>query len=236
MCRKLIYLVSFVLVLGVAARTFADWSDDFSEDPQIIIASGQNQATLNQDSVAGFYTSENAAGIATFGWVPEGYITNVGGHNRLRGFGYLVDAGPNPGQIAPGTYEFTANLTWEVNSHFTLVDVYVLSGSWTVGFRAGETEPSEEGIRAVVPTNDAALAMKVGSLFFPDGTPSTEESPVDITIPNVVVTEGSKVLMFCYFYSKRPAGPYDLQRRRLELYGRAYRLSDCGCERHRFQL
>ena len=201
MFKKLICLTSFVLVLGVAARTFADWSDDFSKDPQVTIASGQNQATLNQDSAAGFYTSENASGTATFGWVPEGYITMVNGHDRTRGFGYLVDAGPNPGQITPGTYEFTANMTWEANSHVTLVDVYVLSGNWTVGFRGGATDPSEEGIRAVVPTNDAALAMKIGSLFFPDGTPSTEESPVDITIPNVVVTEGSKVLMFCYFYS-----------------------------------
>ena len=74
MSKKLICLTSFVLVLCVAAHTFADWSDDFSEDPQAIIATGKNNATLNQDSAAGFYTSENASGTATFGWVPEGYI------------------------------------------------------------------------------------------------------------------------------------------------------------------
>ena len=200
MFKKMFCLVCLVLVLGVATRTFADWSDDFSENPPVIVAPGRNSAALDQNSAAGLYTVENAAGVAAFGWIPEGYITMVNDNQNPRGFGYLVDAGPDPGQIAPGTYEFTANMTWDDNSHATLVDVYVLSGSWSVGFRGGPADPSEEGIRSVIAmTNDAALAMKVGSVFLPDGTESTEESPVDITIPDVVVTEGSKVLMFCYF-------------------------------------
>ena len=200
MCKKLSCLASFVLVLSISAHTYADWSDDFSEDPPVIVATGRNNAALNQDSAAGIYTVENGANVAAFGWVPEGYIAMVDDNNNPRGFGYLVEAGPNPGQIAPGTYEFTANMTWEADSHATLVDVYVLSGSWAVGFRGGPAESSEEGIHSVIaPTDEAALAMKVGSVFLPDGTASTEESPVDITIPNVVVTEGSKVLMFCYF-------------------------------------
>ncbi len=200
MFKKMFCLVCLVLVLGVATRTLADWSDDFSEDPPVIVAPGRNSAFLDQNSAAGIYTVENGAGVEAFGWVPEGYITMVNDNQNPRGFGYLVDAGPNPGQIAPGTYEFSADMTWDDNSHATLVDVYVLSGSWSVGFRGGPTDPTEEGIRSVIGmTNDAALAMKVGSVFLPDGTTSTEESPVDITIPDVVVTEGSKVLMFCYF-------------------------------------
>ena len=96
MCKKLIYL-AFVLVLGVAARTFADWSDDFSEDPPVIVATGRNSASLDQNSAAGLYTVENAAGVAAFGWVPEGYIAMVDDNGNPRGFGYLVDAGPDPG-------------------------------------------------------------------------------------------------------------------------------------------
>jgi len=187
-------------MLCISAPTYADWSDDFSEDPPVIVAPGRNSAALTQDSAAGIYTVDNAADTPAFGWVPEGYIAMVNSNNNPRGFGYLVDVGSEPGQIEPGTYEFSANMTWEDDSHATLVDVYVLSGSWAVGFRGGPTDPSEEGIRSVIgPTDDAALAMKVGSVFLPDGTASTEESPVDITIPDVVVTEGSKVLMFCYF-------------------------------------
>jgi len=187
-------------MLCVSALAYADWSDDFSEDPPVIVAPGRNSAALNQDSAAGIYTVENAANTPAFGWVPEGYIAMVNSNNNPRGFGYLVDVGSEPGQIEPGIYEFSANMTWEADSHATLVDVYVLSGNWAVGFRGGPAESSEEGIRSVIaPTDEAALAMKVGSVFLPDGTASTEESPVDITIPNIEVTEGSKVLMFCYF-------------------------------------
>ena len=198
MGKRLVNVLPVVWMLCVSAHTYADWSDDFSEDPQVTIAAGRNAATLNQDSAAGFYTSENASGTATFGWNPEGYITMVAGHANTRGFAYLVDVGPDTGQIKPGTYEFTADMTWEVNSHGTLVDVYVLSGSgWTLGFRGTPAEATEEGMRSIISsTNDEALDMLAGSLFFPEGTPSTEDSPVDVTIPNVVVTEGSRVVFF----------------------------------------